>query len=151
MELIPLNRDNGDLAYNILVENSEWLNKKNIDLWRRPYPRQKFDAAVDAGEVYGVFLEESIIGTVTLSKKFPDYCPEDAWETETQEFWYMSRLAVSPRYRGMEYGRRMLDLIETSARKRKIYLIRLDCSKKVPFLLYLLRERRAKIETNEKR
>lgn len=132
--MIEIDQSRSDLAYQILVLNSDWMNKNNIDLWRKPYPRDLFEVAINAREVYGAQMKGVLIGTVTLSNDLPSYCPPTTWPQVSKPFWYLSRLAVDPQFRGRGFGGQFLELIEESAIKKGINKIRLDCAKKVKFL-----------------
>jgi len=122
-----------DRAYALIQECSDWLRQQGISQWSPPYPRQRFDHEVAAGEVWFWSSTSGVDATVTLLATRPDYYPADVWPEPTNA-WYICRFAVARRLRGAQLGPRILAELESDARLAGVTALRLDVSADNPFL-----------------
>ncbi|MFX1258307.1 MAG: GNAT family N-acetyltransferase [Promethearchaeota archaeon] len=119
--------------YNIIIECSQCLKLKGINQWNPPYPKSLFLKDIKNGSIFYFKKDDEIVSTVTIYDRKPLYYPKDIWN-DTYKCWYISRLAVSRKYKNKNYGRKILFEIETQAVEYGKERLRLDLIQSNPFL-----------------
>ena len=121
----PAQKEQSTQLHSILVECSRWLKKKKINQWQPVYHKARFMQETLRHHVYGCFIDDTLIGTVTLLPTKPDSYPFGIW-SENKPVWYMCRLAVKREYIHLGLGKKILEEIERVAKINHITSLRLD-------------------------
>jgi len=62
----PLTDAEEEDGYQIICDTVEWLRSKDIDLWRKPLPREVYAARQQRAENYGLFADGQLAAIVSL-------------------------------------------------------------------------------------
>jgi GNAT superfamily N-acetyltransferase len=120
-------------VYALLEEASAWLSEKGLLQWYPAYPLERFTRQVEEGDVWYWKGGESVIATVTLLPRRPEYYPDHVWN-DALPAWYVCRLALTRRLAGAGVGKRLLTQIENDAAAARLRALRLDVTASNPFL-----------------
>ncbi len=125
MKLLSAKSENDwKLASEILLSVIQYLELNKKSLWK--YKQADVDnlkSLYKLEELYFFGSEGDIYGMVFLQREDPLFWPE----INSNESFFIHKLAVLPRYKGMGYGYKILDSVLKLARKKKIKYLRLDC------------------------
>ncbi len=103
----------------------EWMNENNIKQWNRTdylsrFTNEYFHRVISNGQLYTVKTDGQVIGAFTLF----DY--DERWN-DGQKALYIHNFVSDIHHRGV--GDDILCFCENEARKKNIFLLRIDCQK----------------------
>lgn len=100
---------------------------RGIYQWNEHYPSaEAFEKDVKRGELYLLFVNNDLAGSITISTlKDEEYKAID-WLTPDRKHYYIHRLAVHPQNQGQGLARKLMDFAEEMAKINNITSIRLD-------------------------
>ena len=116
-------------AYELILETSTWLKTKGIKQWENPISFNDYQLAAEREEVFGLMIENELMGSVTLTKIKDPY-----WIDERGPSIYLHRLIVSRSHKGKGYGEMILAWSQQYARENGYSFLRLDCRDSNPIL-----------------
>ena len=95
--------------------------------WNEHYPNKlAFEKDLKRDELYVLELDQTVVGSITISTlKDAEYEPI-AWLTEDSNQRYIHRVAVHPAYQGKGWARHLMDFAEDLAKKEGAVSVRLD-------------------------
>ncbi len=107
-----------------LVEAADWMEENGIGQWRRTlFTPELIHSYFVEREVYVAEYKGEPAGTFTLQSGDEDY-----WQHKNDtDYYYLHRLTIVRKFRGLELGRRMLDWAVQRAAERGKKGLRLDC------------------------
>ncbi|PWM21551.1 MAG: GNAT family N-acetyltransferase [Collinsella tanakaei] len=116
--------------YDEVIERLE--KGENTTGWFRGwYPtRETALRAIEAGEMYVMYREGALAGSMVLNSIQPDVYHTLEWNVQAQgeEILLVHTLAVSPRFRGKGISTALMDFVEKEAALRGCRCIRFDTS-----------------------
>ncbi|MBI5223881.1 GNAT family N-acetyltransferase [Candidatus Micrarchaeota archaeon] len=115
-----------DSIYSLLLSCADWLSEQGFHHWNGAIDKEKFRHNIDAGFVYVLIKDDSLIGTMTLSPIAPSYC-EQIWSISNETFLYLSKIAVLPSHQGKGHALELLEFAQKLAKQTGISYLRLDC------------------------
>lgn len=99
----------------------------NIYQWNAFYPsHQAFLKDTQRHELYVLELENTILGSITISAFMDEEYVPIKWLTLNESNIYIHRLAVHPNYQGQGYAQKLMTFAEDYARKNNFNSVRLD-------------------------
>ncbi len=116
-----------DIAFKLLREAAEWLEKEEIDHWQswhkpsiksRDWVREGFEQK----QFYFVEREEEIVGTFRLQ-----YNDQMYWGNRDDNAGYIHSFTTKRSLKGDGVGREILRYIENKLKSKSIDFLRLDC------------------------
>lgn len=114
----------------VLFETAEWLNKKGSTQWAgllKGEDVHNIEAAINRKEVFLVYNADDILGTFALWSKQTAW-DKDFWGIDdTQDYFYLHRLALSAGEHGRNSGKLLLDKAKDIAKQNNKSGLRLDC------------------------
>lgn len=125
MELLQVQPDEFDIVFDILRENAQWLEEKDIVQW----PLEWLDAQKES-------IKEAIRDQqfVCFKKHGEIICvaqlisePEAIWQFDPTPSIYVHKLAVRRHLAGSQLGQKMLKSIRQRGIDMQLQSIRLDC------------------------
>lgn len=113
-----------ELAKEVLLQVIENLDRNKKSLWTvQQADIVELKRHYRLEELYFLRSENEIYGMVFIQHKDVLFWPE----IETEDSYFVHKLAVLPQYKGQDYGYKILDFILEIARINKINYVRLDC------------------------
>ncbi|MFZ5955869.1 MAG: GNAT family N-acetyltransferase [Nanoarchaeota archaeon] len=131
-EIIKCNEENLEEIWNIVKSCSEWLTEKGMTHWIDYYTKEIVDKKLIKTEVYGLSLDENLIGCVSLSKSKPAYYRATHlknFKNQNAEAVYLSMLAILPKFHENGFASKLIDFAEEKTKNLGIGFIRLDAYK----------------------
>jgi len=122
----------------ILVEcGFDMRDRLGLAHWVPAYPRQLFEEQAKEGEVYwiGVRENDNPVATFTASQEAPAYLNPSLWDSGGEPSFYLTRLAVLPRFQRRGIGRACIGAVERLALERDCRSVRLDAAEQHARLL----------------
>ncbi|MFJ4633046.1 GNAT family N-acetyltransferase [Streptomyces sp. NPDC088847] len=108
------------------TDSAEWLARKGLDQWSKPFPAAHILASIRASEVFLVKenLASDAAATVTLDRDADSrlWLPEE----RAQSALYVHKLTVDRKYAGTGLGSRILDWAGDQAFRQGAQWLRLD-------------------------
>ncbi len=107
-----------------LVEAADWMEEKGIGQWRRDlFTPELIQSYFDKREVYIAEYDGEPAGMFTLQLGDPEY-----WQHRNDtEYYYLHRLTVLRKFRGLNMGEQLLDWAVAFAAQQGKKGLRLDC------------------------
>ena len=100
---------------------------RGIYQWNAHYPsKEAFELDLKRQELYLLFQDEILAGTITISTRKDAEYEEIDWLTKDGKQYYIHRLAVHPEFQGQGLARSLMDFAEGLARVNNVESIRLD-------------------------
>ncbi|WP_322908020.1 GNAT family N-acetyltransferase [Paenibacillus campi] len=108
----------------LLVEAADWMEEQGIGQWRRAlFTPALIGSYFAEREVYVAECAGELAGMFTLQAGDEEY-----WQHQNdKEYWYLHRLTVAHKFRGLAIGAYMLDQAVQMAAARGSKGLRLDC------------------------
>lgn len=121
------------IARDILLQVIEHLNKNGKKLWSYKQAEiADLKSRYRLEELFFLSSENEVCGMVFIQNIDPIF-----WsEIEIGESYFLHKLAVLPRFRGLGYGYRILDLAVNLATLNGIKYLRLDCDPRPELISY---------------
>ena len=113
---------------------TEWLERRGIKQWRPGVFQTSvdyFSESIRLKEVFFVFVEDELAGTLRLLQQDPIVWPE----IDQDDALYIYNLAVRPAWTGKRLGCRLLDWAGEEVVSRGRTCLRLDCFADNDFLI----------------
>ena len=112
---------------NITKACGEEMLSRGIAQWNDHYPSEKaFINDVKRKELFVLFKDSSLIGSVVLSKYMDEEYKAVKWLCPDENNRYVHRLAIHPNFQSQGYARKLMDFAEEKARRDGAVSIRLD-------------------------
>ncbi len=133
VKLQPATLTDFETIFDILYENAQWLEKRNIvqwPLWWLESQRDEIKESVAKGYFYRLEVEsetESEVGNVIAAVVELRSSPEKVWQDDTAAALYVHKLAIRRQYSDQQLGRKVLGLIERYSAQKNLNCLRLDC------------------------
>jgi acetyltransferase (GNAT) family protein len=120
-------------AHGLIVEVTDWLLKKGIDQWQKPFPLDLYRQRQEAGQNFGLFVGGELAAVVSL---IPSYIPA-IWADflPPTPYTWLGTLATAIRFKGRDLGRVTLAQSEAWMARQGVPEIYLDCYTKTGVLL----------------
>ncbi len=116
-------------ASNLLLDVMEYLNRQSLTLWtKNQLTLDGLKNQYKDGELYLARNKEILEGVVFLQEKDPYFWPE----ITNRGSLFLHKLAVHPKYKGINKGNELIRLTEQEAAKRGLTWLRLDCDDREP-------------------
>jgi GNAT superfamily N-acetyltransferase len=113
-----------EAGYQIICDTVEWLRSKDIDLWRKPLPRETYAARHQRGENYGLFSDGQLAAIVSLVRGAAKQWAE---ELSDRQIMWMSTLTTANAFRGRGLGRQIVEQAISHLVDRGEKILYLDC------------------------
>ena len=100
---------------------------RGIAQWNEYYPSEEaFKKDVERQELFVLFKDSSLIGSIVLSKYIDEEYLAVKWLCPNDNNRYVHRLAIHPDFQHLGYARKLMDFVEEKARMEGAFSIRLD-------------------------
>ena len=95
--------------------------------WNEHYPdRQSFVRDINNSELYVYYIEDMVVGCVSICSLMDDVYSKVSWKTDGKNSIYIHRLAVDPDHQKQGIGGKLMDFAENKSKSDGIDSIRLD-------------------------
>lgn len=122
-----------ELAYKIIENRFQFLQRKNIDQYPYPFPpKEVYREKCKYNNNYGFFDNDTLLGIVTLTINEK----KDGWglNHSDKDYLWLSHLYTDIKFSGNNYSYKILDYIQNIALEQNINYLLLDCYKDGNFL-----------------
>ncbi len=103
------------------------LADQGIHQWNEHYPTEnEFKTDIARGELYVLFVKDSIIGVIALSTIMDSEYKSISWLSPNEKNLYVHRLAITPAFQGKGFAQQLMSFAEAYARNEHFTSIRLD-------------------------
>lgn len=131
-----------DAIMNLVSRAIERMDERGIPQWDEVYPnRQTFAGDIGERSLYGLAVDGTLAGIVTLNGEQDDEYANVAWQSDDPNPLVIHRLCVDPFHQGKGIAKALLDFSEDYARAHGYRTIRLDAFTLNPVSLTLYRAR----------
>jgi GNAT superfamily N-acetyltransferase len=125
--LRPALRADVDTILRWRAETATWLRGQGIDQWSNPFPRERLDATVDAGEVWMLVDDDQAarpVATITVT----NHGDPDLWTPDelAEPAHYAHKLTLIRELAGQHIGSALLDWASRRAAVAGARWLRLD-------------------------
>lgn len=120
VEIIKATEHDADAIFFLVQECALDLQTQGLNNWMR-YTRDKIVCNLEKSDVYLLYKDTLVIGTITLGTTEPQfYTREDKnlWKEKEDPGLYFETIAVKPSFQGKGYGSKLLDFAQQEALKR---------------------------------
>jgi len=125
ISIIEAREDKVQRACDIMIEASEWLNQKNMPLWRREdLTLEIMQTHSTRGALFLALVEGDPAGTIVIQAEDKVYWPEI---TDNSSLFF-HKLAVRRKYAGMGVSNALMAYAYELAKKKNKSFLRMDCS-----------------------
>ncbi|MFF1476757.1 GNAT family N-acetyltransferase [Streptomyces sp. NPDC058301] len=115
-----------DQVEGLWLEASRWLAGRGLDQWQYPPRRWRMEEAIEAGDCYLAFRDDSAVATITVHERAdPEWWSED----DPTSALYVHDLTVSRAAAGQALGAQLLDWAGALADQRGKRRLRLEAWK----------------------
>ncbi|WP_250433505.1 GNAT family N-acetyltransferase [Hanstruepera flava] len=104
-----------------------FMIKNGIYQWNASYPNRKvFEKDVSRGELYVLENHDDIVGCIVISTYMDEEYHAVKWLTESNNSFYIHRLAILPKHQGKGFAQQLMSFAEKLAIENSYNSIRLD-------------------------
>ena len=111
LEIKKAEKKDFESSFKVINECAILLKKQGMDNWER-YTNDKVLEMILSNEMFLLFKENEIIGTVKISNKSPSFYNSNdmqKWQNPDGKALYFTALAISPHSQGYGYGTLLLN------------------------------------------
>ena len=132
MKIIKARNKDLDTIFRIIQTVNIWMIKRGKEYWRGFYKKEKIKKGLAKKEYYLLIEDYKPIGTFRISETRPDLYSEkrvSLYKKIRGKILYPSSLAIIPSQQHKGYGRKVMEFLETYAKKHKFKAIMFDTTK----------------------
>lgn len=112
---------------NITKACAKYMRDQGIYQWNEHYPSQNaFENDIDRGELWVMIFEDVLVSCIVISTLMDEEYLPIQWLTESDNNYYIHRLAVHPDYQKKGYAQKMMNFAEDFAKEQNATSVRLD-------------------------
>jgi len=125
ISIVEGRESNLNQACDILLEVAQWMDKKNIPLWREEeISIERMLPYAERGELFVALFDGEPAGTIVIQSEDRDYWPD----VTDRSSLFFHKLAVSRKYAGKGVSKSLMEYAFELAKKRGCKFLRMDCS-----------------------